>query len=106
MRQISIAFAALLFITSTASAQGYRGKDFWAAFPQNAIVEGDKHLSMSLYITAESRANGTITYLDSTTHFSVETGSSIEVDLDTNLEMLHSGAVSYTHLTLPTNREV
>src|SRR5947209_12135937 len=32
----------LLFLASQAFAQGYRGRDFWLAFPQNAIVECNK----------------------------------------------------------------
>ena len=91
MRKFTLVIVSLFFIASSSLAQGYRGKNFWLAFPQNAIIEGDKHLSMSLFIMAEARAAGTITYLDSTIHFSVETGSSIEVQLDTDLEIISSG---------------
>ena len=91
MQKFTLFLVASLLIASSAQAQGYRGKDFWVAFPQNAIDEGNKILSLSLYITAESRASGKIIYLNDSVPFSVETGSSVEIDLDTNLEMLHSG---------------
>jgi adhesin/invasin len=86
---------ALLSVASQAKAQGYRGRDFWVAFPQNAILEGNKTLSMSLVICAESRTVGDISNGQDSTHvhFNVEAGAYIEVPLDTMLEMRSSGQI-------------
>ncbi len=41
------------------SMQDSRGKDFWLAFPQNAILEADsKTLSLKLFITSDHATNG------------------------------------------------
>jgi hypothetical protein len=86
------ALTVLLFalLTCAAHAQGYRGRDFWICFPQNAVLEqSDKVLQLSVYITAESRATGTITnLLDGTKQdFTLEYGSAIERDIDTEIEI-------------------
>jgi hypothetical protein len=89
----SLLILALLFMASLAQAQGYRGRDFWVAFPQNAILEANKTISMSLFICAESRTVGDVTNgMDSAhIHFNVEAGAYIEVPIDTALEILSSG---------------
>ncbi len=79
----------IALVPCTIFAQGYRGRDFWICFPQNAVIEQNHTLHLSIYITAESRAIGSITnLLDSTTqNFSVESGASIERDIDTEIEI-------------------
>jgi hypothetical protein len=53
-----------LFIVSLSSsaifAQGYQGKDFWVAFPQNARAENNSGLSLIIYIAASEDVAGTI----------------------------------------------
>ncbi|SRR5579883_1108798 len=95
MQLRSIRRLLLCFIVLTLSvpsfAQGYRGTDFWLAFPQNAVVEGNKVLNTSLFIASEVRTKGTVTVGDSIIPFTVETGASIRIDLDTNIEIQSNG---------------
>jgi len=107
MRKILL-LLALLAIATLAHAQGYRGRDFWVAFPQNAILEGNKPLSMSLLICAESRTTGEITNgLDSTrVHFNVEAGAYVEVPLDTTLEIRIPGMIENKSVHVVADHEI
>jgi IgGFc binding protein len=99
----------LAFITCATHAQGYRGRDFWICFPQNAICEGNKMLQLSLYITSENRATGTIVnLLDSSNnqHFSIESGASIEREIDTEIEIRSSEQTGRNALHITSDQDI
>ncbi|HEY3876256.1 MAG TPA: IgGFc-binding protein, partial [Candidatus Kapabacteria bacterium] len=87
-----VLLAIFLIIPLFANAQGYRGRDFWIAFPQNAVNESGKTLSFTLFICAEQRTSGTIINLatNDTQKFELEYGSEIECNVDTAVQMLAS----------------
>ncbi len=102
-------FLFLITITPCVThAQGYRGHDFWICFPQNAVIEQDHILSFSLYIASENRANGTIDNLfDSTKeHFTVESGASIERDIDTEIEICSSERTQHNAIHITTDQDI
>ena len=103
-------FVSLLILVAFAvQAQGYRGRDFWICFPQNAVLEESSHvLQLSVYITAGSRATGTITnLLDSTTqNFTVEYGASIERDIDTEIEIRSSERTQKNSIHITSDQDI
>ncbi len=103
-------FATILFLLlsiQAAQAQGCRGRDFWICLPQNSDEESNP-LSLSLYITAEARATGTIeNRLDSSSRpFSVESGSVVEISLDTELELTSSERTEPKSLHITSDRDI
>ena len=108
MKRSALAVILLLLVCGYAQAQGYRGRDFWICFPQNAIVEQNHALQLSIYITAESRATGTITnLLDSTTqNFTVEYGASIERDIDTEIEIRTSERTQRNSIHITSDQDI
>src|ERR1700733_11705736 len=72
--------------------QDSRGKEFWLTFPQNAIIEGDKKLSLKLFITSDKVTDGTVTIpgLGVRTPFHLEPSQIQEIDIDTTAELLVS----------------
>ncbi len=108
MKRSALAVIFLLLVCGSALAQGYRGRDFWICFPQNAICEGNNTLQLSLYITSENRATGTITNLfdGSKQHFSVESGSSIEREIDTEIEIDSSEQWQHHSLHITSDQDI
>ena len=98
----------LLLISANAFAQGYRGRDFWICFPENAQIEGNHILSLSLFITAEVRAAGSIENMadSSIQHFSVEGGSAMEVDIDTLIELRSAEQIERKSLHIVSDRDI
>ncbi len=99
----------LALVPCAALAQGYRGRDFWICFPQNAVLErADKTLSLSLYLCAENRASVTITNLSdsSVQHFSVESGASTERDVDTEIEIRSSERTERNSLHITSDQDI
>src|SRR3989442_14908224 len=92
MRKV-ILVIVLILGAFQASAQGYRGRDFWIAFPQNAILEANKVLTLGVFICAESRTVVDITTpMDSSRqHILVEAGAAVEGPLDSAVAMRCSG---------------
>jgi len=103
-----ITTAFFLLYATTAIAQGYRGRDFWVCFPENAAIEGNKTLHLSLFITAEARTKGTIVnMLDSSRRsFSVETDASTEVDIDTEIEIRSSELAESKSLHITSDHDI
>ena len=108
MKRSALAVILLYLVCGYAHAQGYRGRDFWVCFPQNAICEGDKTLQLSLYITSENRANVTISNLfdSSKQDFAVESGASIERDIDTEIEIDSSELVQHNSLHVISDQDI
>lgn len=82
-----VAFVALF--GDAAQAQGYRGRDFWIAFPRNARVELNRPASITLWIAAEARATGRIEFSNgrSPIAVSVQAGAASSFTVDTSLEL-------------------
>ncbi len=103
-------FVFIFAIVSVAThAQGYRGRDFWICFPQNAVQEEEsKILQLSLYIASENRTNGTIAnLLDNTKQtFTIESGASIERDIDTELEIRSSEQKQHNALHITSDQDI
>ncbi len=102
----------LLFIfsalTTISHAQGYRGRDFWICFPANALLEGNKVLHQSVFITAESRTTGMIenSMTGSKTPFSIEAGASTAIELDSELQMVSSGQIEKKSVHITSEKEI
>ena len=99
----------LLVISATSAlAQGYRGHDFWIAFPENAMLEAHHELSLSLFITAEERTSGTIQSMLDTSmrNFSVEGGASEEITIDTAFEIHSTGRFERKALHLTCDHDI
>src|SRR5205814_622657 len=105
MQRIAL-FLLILLVAASAHAQGYRGKDFWVAFPKNAIIEGNLILSQSLFVTAEARARVQIDCLDSILPFTVETGASMEIEVDTDLEMRAPELTEHKAIHITSDRDI
>jgi hypothetical protein len=109
VRRVLIVFL-LFLISGYTHAQGYRGRDFWICFPQNAVIEQPNHfLQLSLYITSENRANVTIAnLLDSSDNqqFTVESGASIERDIDTEIEDRSSELIQHNALHITSDEDL
>ncbi len=102
---------AAFFLSTGAThlfAQGYRGHDFWIAFPQNAVLEDNRKLELSLFITAETRTTGTIqNMMDSSIKpFSVEGGASVQVDIDTEIELRSSSLIEPKSLHITSDHDI
>ena len=109
MRRATLILLFVFFaLISSASAQGYRGKDFWICFPQNAIQEQGRILQHSLFLTAESRTTGSVqNMMDSSwTHFSIEAGASISIPLDTALQITSSGQIEKKSFHVISDKDV
>jgi hypothetical protein len=110
MKRSLITIIFLLLLHGLAHAQGYRGRDFWVCFPQNAIFErADGTLQFSLYIASENRANVTIAnLLDSSDnqHFTIESGASIERDVDTEIEDRSSELIQHNALHITSDEDI
>ncbi len=110
MKRSALAVLFLLLVCGFAQAQGYRGRDFWICFPQNAILEQPSHtLQLSLYIASENRANVTVTDLldsDDDQHFTVESGSSTERDIDTEIEDRSSEQMEHNALHVTSDEDI
>ena len=110
MKRSALAVLFLLLVCGSALAQGYRGHDpSGSASPQNAVCEQDQTLRLSLYLTSENRAMGTITnFFDSAEnqHFTIESGSSIERDIDTEIELDSSGEWQHNVLHITTDEDI
>jgi len=107
MKRIVTTLFFLLYAT-TLFAQGYRGRDFWVCFPENAVIEGNRALHLSLYITAEARTKGRIVNMmdRSRRSFSVETGASTEVDIDTEIEIGSSELAESKSLHITSDHDI
>ena len=110
MKRSALAVILLSLMCGYAHAQGYRGRDFWVCFPQNAIFErADGTLQLSLYIASENRANVTIAnLLDSSDnqHFTIESGASIERDVDTEIEDRSSELIQHNALHITSDEDI
>ena len=110
MKRNALTTLLLLLVCSSTLAQGYRGRDFWVCFPQNAILESDSRtIQLSLYITSENRASGTITNLfDSTDNqrFTIESGSSTERDIDTEIEIRSTEQTGHSALHITSDQDI
>jgi len=107
MQRIITTTLFLLCATSL-FAQGYRGRDFWVCFPENALVEGNRALHLSLFIAAEEHANGLIVNgMDSSRlNFSIEAGASSEIDIDTQIEFHSSELVESKSLHVTSDHDI
>ncbi len=103
-----LALGALLFTSRPVFGQGYRGRDFWVAFPKNAVIEGNKILSLSLLITSEFRTQGSIVDSrdGSNQNFSVESGAYIEEEIDTTIELVPGGDISKNSLHITSDHDI
>ncbi len=110
MKRNALALFLLSLMCGYAHAQGYRGRDFWVCFPQNAIFErADGTLQLSLYFASENRANVTIAnLLDSSDnqHFTIESGASIERDVDTEIEDRSSELIQHNALHITSDQDI
>ena len=108
MKRSLAPFLILLLITANGFAQGYRGRDFWVCFPENAQLEGNHFLSLSLFITAEARAAGSIENMSDSSfqHFKVEGGSAIEVQIDTLMELNSSEQIEKKSLHIVSDGDI
>ncbi len=72
-----------------------RGKDFWLAFPQNAILEENKTLSLKLFITSDRTTTGVVSIpgLSILTPFHLNPSEIQEVDVDSVAQLLVSEQV-------------
>src|SRR5579872_250381 len=97
-----------LFYATTLLAQGYRGRDFWVCFPENAVIEGNKKLNLALFITAEARTKGTIVNMmdGSQRPFSVKSGGLAEVDIDTEIEIRSSELAESKSLHITSDHDI
>ncbi len=76
--------------------QESRGREFWVAFPQNAILESDsKTLSLKLFITSDHETNGVVSIpgLGESTPFHLNPSEIREIDIDSVAQLLVSEQV-------------
>ncbi|HEY3876439.1 MAG TPA: IgGFc-binding protein, partial [Candidatus Kapabacteria bacterium] len=75
--------------------QDSRGKDFWLAFPQNAINEGGKSLNLKLFITSDRATDGTVSIpgLGESIPFHVNPSEIVPISLDSIAQLLVSEQV-------------
>ena len=90
------------------SSDGYEGRDFWIAFPQNANAAEGARLQLSITISSESRTRGAIyTFTgEESIAFSVEAGASTTIEVDTTLELSTSGLVENKAMHIVSDRNV
>jgi len=97
-------FAMLLLFWSTTlraqkdsqpDFQDSRGKEFWLAFPQNAIVEGSRTLGLKLFITSDHETNGVVSIpgLAERIPFHLHASDIDTIDIDTVVELRTSELV-------------
>jgi len=72
-----------------------RGKEFWLAFPQNALLEQNRTLSLKLFITSDRATHGKVTIpgLSIEIEFSISPSEIKEIDIDTLAQILISEQV-------------
>ena len=70
-----------------------RGKEFWVAFPKNAIVEHS--LSLKLFITSDKSTSGVVSIpgLGKRTSFHVNPSEIIEIAIDSLAQIINSEMV-------------
>lgn len=75
--------------------QDSRGKEFWLAFPQNAIIEGSRTLSLKLFITSDHETNGVVSIpgLAERIPFHLHSSDIDTIDIDTVVELRTSELV-------------
>jgi hypothetical protein len=85
-----------VILSVRASAQGYRGTDFWICFPQNAINDmGSSGLEQTLFISSDYRTGGVIQPQDDSISipFNVESGATVSIRIDTTYELTSSSQI-------------
>src|SRR5581483_5724043 len=89
-------------------AQDSRGKEFWLAFPQNAIIEGNKTLSLKLFITSDRETDGTVSVpgLGERIPFHIASSDIKEIDIDTTVQLLVSEQVQRLGVHVEANNDV
>ncbi len=72
-----------------------RGKEFWLAFPQNAVIEDNRKLTLKLFITSDHDTKGVVSVpgLSETIPFHFKASDIDTVDIDTIVELRTSELV-------------
>ncbi len=85
-----------------------RGKEFWLAFPQNAVIEGNKTLSLKLFITSDRATHGVVSVpgLGEQIPFDLKASEIKEINLDTDIELLTSETVSHLGVHVVADNDV
>jgi hypothetical protein len=100
----------LTLVPNLSHAQGYRGRDFWLAFPRNARSELSGLGRITLWIAAEARANGTIEFMNGRDPIpvSIQAGAASSFAIDTALEIVSTGRPDSlsVHITLDRDASV
>ena len=75
--------------------QDSRGKEFWLAFPQNAIIEDNHYLTLKLFITSDQDTKGVVSVpgLGEQIPFSLKATDIDTIDIDTVVELRASESV-------------
>ncbi len=83
-------------VTQQSTMEDSRGKDFWLAFPQNAILEADsKTLSLKLFITSDHATDGVVSVpgLSERKPFHLNPYEVVMIDIDSVVQLLVSEQV-------------
>ena len=94
-----VAWMAMGIVPHRARAQAVRdtmedsrGKEFWLAFPQNAINDHNNSLVLKLFITSDKATDGTVSVpgLGETIPFHVKPSDIVQISLDSMAQLLLS----------------
>ncbi len=85
-----------------------RGKNFWLAFPKNALIEGNKLLTLKLFITSDKSTDGVVTIpgLGQRTPFHVNPSQVLEITLDSQAQILQSEMVQRLGVHVESDNDV
>ncbi len=88
--------------------QESRGRDFWLAFPQNAILEQEHTLSLKLFITSDHATDGFVSVpgLSERKPFHLNPFEIATIDIDTVVQLLVSEQVQKLGVHVEANNEI